>query len=949
MAIYHLKVKTISRKKQQNVVASAAYRSGEALYCERTKETKYYSRTVQPETHILAPSEAPSWVFRRQDLWNEVERFEKRGNSRLAREVVVAIPNELSEEQQRELVLTFTHDTFVQQGMIADVAIHRDDKNNPHAHILLTTREISQDGFVKKKNRDWDKKENLLAWREAWAKYANLSLEKENVQERIDHRSYEERGIDLLPSKHIGYKEHQLEKRGIRTETGEYNRRVQVYNHRLISLQEKRQSLLKEQQKKETDSISKVEISVKGYVALYKKIELVTKQQERLQDSKSTQKLHSYTWLKEQIETSAYRQLEKKNLHVYIQEQPKELQGEYAVRMYEKMKELQTEDMVSLVEAVERDVVMEKVENHIKESVTYERLQSHMDLLDRWEKSMQKQKKDGRISDARYVSNRKTLQAQREDTNQAMQWYELQAMSYLSRKGYSVYLRDWKEENQPKIAVQIIEEMKQHPSLSMGIIVQRVKENEVLAEAQKIIRKEVTIDAIDMRRKQLHKWKVAEQKQKRSERVEYIIEQAKVLVEARKILVERCEQELKQYPKTQRVIQSLGMTENSPVMSKWLSWKQTLGREVTEEESMSYVTKLSVQQKEEKMLQEAKQILRKEVTYHNVSVAIDQLQEQLTDTPIKIILNEARTKKMEYELAIERVGEYQELSSKWRKTNSQQYRLGELKTWFTQKGIDVNHLAYSLQRMKWNVEKIEKEALRKERIAEVQLPRIQQAKKVLEEQAIRYVGETYPELKDLYTNRHLLSQKERQVLVQMKQWNEESGTVYDFVNRQGNLEDLQDKIIRKKLHVKHSISHVSAVVQKFAKVHQAEQILAQAEEKKKELETKGNTFKRVVLRDQTLLKEYQAVQERIEKAKEVLQLKQELVKENGEARQAELEELKLSYHQFQEKENRLDGLLEVSDILERTRQKMRQEAKEREYEHQQEIRRQKMKNRGLEL
>ncbi|MEK4678197.1 Mobilization protein, partial [Bacillus sp. FSL K6-2944] len=215
--------------------------------------------------------------------------------------------------------------------------------------------------------------------------------------------------------------------------------------------------------------------------------------------------------------------------------------------------------------------------------------------------------------------------------------------------------------------------------------------------------------------------------------------------------------------------------------------------------------------------------------------------------------------------------------------------------------------------------------------------------------AIRYVGETYPELKDLYTNRHLLSQKERQVLVQMKQWNEESGTVYDFVNRQGNLEDLQDKIIRKKLHVKHSISHVSAVVQKFAKVHQAEQILAQAEEKKKELETKGNTFKRVVLRDQTLLKEYQAVQERIEKAKEVLQLKQELVKENGEARQAELEELKLSYHQFQEKENRLDGLLEVSDILERTRQKMRQEAKEREYEHQQEIRRQKMKNRGLEL
>ncbi|MGR5978691.1 hypothetical protein ACT7DJ_12980 [Bacillus cereus] len=370
---------------------------------------------------------------------------------------------------------------------------------------------------------------------------------------------------------------------------------------------------------------------------------------------------------------------------------------------------------------------------------------------------MQKQQNDGRISDTRYVSNMNILQAQREDTKQAIQWYELQAMSYLSRQGYSVYLRDWKEEKHPEIAIQLLEEMKQSPSLSMGMIVQRVKENEVLSEAQKIIRKEVTIDTIDMRRKQLHKWKVAEQK--RSERVEHIIEQAKVLVKARKILVERCEQELKQYPKTASYMKSLDVLENSAAMSKWLTWKERIGREITEEESMSFAIQLAVQKKEEKMLQEAKQVLRKEVTYHNVSVAIDQLQEQLTDTPIKIILDEARTKRMAYELAIERAGEYQKLSSKWRKTSSHKYQLEKLKTWLTQKEIDVNNLAYSLQRMKWNVGKIEKEALRKERIAEVQLPLIQQAKKVLEEQAIRYVGETYPELKDLYTNRHLLSQK----------------------------------------------------------------------------------------------------------------------------------------------------------------------------------------------
>ena len=104
---------------------------------------------------------------------------------------------------------------------------------------------------------------------------------------------------------------------------------------------------------------------------------------------------------------------------------------------------------------------------------------------------------------------------------------------------------------------------------------------------------------------------MAEQKQKRSERVEHIIEQAKVLVKARKILVERCEQELKQYPKTQGIIQSLGMTENSPVMSKWLSWKQAMGRDVTEEESMSYVTKLSLQQKKKKCYRKPKSIKKR--------------------------------------------------------------------------------------------------------------------------------------------------------------------------------------------------------------------------------------------------------------------------------------------------------------------------------------------------
>ena len=154
MAIYHLSMQIISRSKGQSAVASASYRSGEKLVDERTSETKFYVRDVQPETMILAPSNSPDWVQDRNSLWNEVEKIEKRKDSQLAREMNIALPKELSNEQQKELISNFVQSEFVDKGMIADVAIHRDDKENPHAHVMLTMRTIDENGFGKK-NRDW--------------------------------------------------------------------------------------------------------------------------------------------------------------------------------------------------------------------------------------------------------------------------------------------------------------------------------------------------------------------------------------------------------------------------------------------------------------------------------------------------------------------------------------------------------------------------------------------------------------------------------------------------------------------------------------------------------------------------------------------------------------------------------------------------------------------------
>ncbi|MEG6588677.1 MobQ family relaxase [Paenibacillus barengoltzii] len=240
MAIYHFSAQVISRGKGQSAVASASYRSGERLTDERTGETKYYVREVQPDTMILSPSNSPEWVRDRERLWNEVEQSEKRKDARLAREINIALPRELSNDQQKELIKNYVQEQFVNKGMIADIAIHRDDKENPHAHVMLTTREITADGFGPK-NRDWNKKELLEQWREEWANHANKALEREGIQERISHLSHEARGLEQLPTVHLGHVAHEMEKRGVQTEKGNINRDRQEYNALVVDLQKYRE------------------------------------------------------------------------------------------------------------------------------------------------------------------------------------------------------------------------------------------------------------------------------------------------------------------------------------------------------------------------------------------------------------------------------------------------------------------------------------------------------------------------------------------------------------------------------------------------------------------------------------------------------------------------------------------------------------------------------------
>ena len=261
IAIYHCSIKIVSRGKGKSAVAAAAYRAGEKLTNEWDGLTHDYTRkggVVHSE--IMLPPHAPPSFSDRSMLWNSVEQIEKSNNSQLAREIEIALPVELSREEQTRLVREYCSSQFVSKGMCADFNIHDTGSGNPHAHILLTMRPLDEKGAWAAKSKkeyvldesgekillpsgryktrkidlmDWNRQENADLWRKAWADMANDFLEQNGSAERIDHRSNAERGIDEIPTVHMGVAACQMEKKGIATEKGELNRNIQKAN-RLI-------------------------------------------------------------------------------------------------------------------------------------------------------------------------------------------------------------------------------------------------------------------------------------------------------------------------------------------------------------------------------------------------------------------------------------------------------------------------------------------------------------------------------------------------------------------------------------------------------------------------------------------------------------------------------------------------------------------------------------------
>lgn len=247
MAIYHMSVKVHGRAGGKTAPALAAYRAGARVTDERLALTHDYTRKGGvSHSEIMAPANVPEWMRDRQQLWNAVEAVEKRKDAQVAREFEISIPRELTREQGIAAVQGFARDELVSRGMIADINVHEpkasDGEKQPHAHILVTTRELTAEGFGGKA-REWNDKALLEHWRATWSAHANKALEQAGRSERIDHRTLDAQRIEAVnrgdqraanaldrePQPKLG-RAARMEARGVQTERGKRLRQAQDRN-----------------------------------------------------------------------------------------------------------------------------------------------------------------------------------------------------------------------------------------------------------------------------------------------------------------------------------------------------------------------------------------------------------------------------------------------------------------------------------------------------------------------------------------------------------------------------------------------------------------------------------------------------------------------------------------------------------------------------------------------
>ena len=267
MPVPHLNIRIVQRSKGSSAVAGAAYQAGEKLFSEYDQKHKDHRRKQHEVvyTEIMLPTNAPLEYADRATLWNSAEEVEKQWNSQLARRFVVALPKEVPYEMYPQMMQEYCREHFVSKGMCCDFAIHDPDPpgHNPHCHIMLTMRAIDENGKWMPKSRkvydldengeriklpsgrwkshkedtvDWNEQYHAEEWRHGWEVVQNKYLELAGSAERVDMRSYERQGLDIIPTVHMGAAVSALERKGIETNIGNLNRDIKAANRMMNAI-----------------------------------------------------------------------------------------------------------------------------------------------------------------------------------------------------------------------------------------------------------------------------------------------------------------------------------------------------------------------------------------------------------------------------------------------------------------------------------------------------------------------------------------------------------------------------------------------------------------------------------------------------------------------------------------------------------------------------------------
>lgn len=253
MAIYHASTTTVSRGAGHSSCAKSAYIGGDEITNDITGEIhSYENRHGVEHNEIILPSGIDEKITP-QELWNKAEKAEVRKDARVGREWNIALPHELTPDQRKDLAKDIAQDIADRYQVGTQIAIHAPsktgDERNHHVHILTTTRKIDKDlNLTDKADIELSNKkcitvgikttdEQIKDVREMIGTKINQHLEKAQIIEQVSHLSYKDQGIDKIATKHMGKSATNLEKKGIKTEIGDYNRSAMRFNELKASLE----------------------------------------------------------------------------------------------------------------------------------------------------------------------------------------------------------------------------------------------------------------------------------------------------------------------------------------------------------------------------------------------------------------------------------------------------------------------------------------------------------------------------------------------------------------------------------------------------------------------------------------------------------------------------------------------------------------------------------------